>query len=141
MVRRGSNGSSCQRAYLKCLQIGTLLLAIRRTRGHIPDTSAVRATHRDVSRRRPTRLQEARSRRRLKKLPANRKLRLPAGAGTLTPSPSREGVSEKGHRELASGVEVGSRSATNASSPVNVNGSPGLASRPSRSRLGRVSDA
>jgi hypothetical protein len=30
------------------------MLSVRRTRGHIPDTSAVRATHRDVSRRLPT---------------------------------------------------------------------------------------
>src|SRR5215218_7831455 len=78
---------------------------------------------------------------RLKKLPANMKLPLPAGGGNLPRFPSREGVSEKGHRELASGVEVGWRSATNASSPVNVNGSTGLASVPSRSWLGRVSDA
>lgn len=40
-----------QRASLKCLQIGPLLLSTFQTRGHIPDTSAVRATHGDVSRR------------------------------------------------------------------------------------------
>jgi hypothetical protein len=45
MVRRGSTVRVRQRAYLKCLQIRTLLLSVRRTRGHIPDTSAVRATH------------------------------------------------------------------------------------------------
>jgi mannose/fructose/N-acetylgalactosamine-specific phosphotransferase system component IIC len=44
-----------QMAYLKRLQIDTLLLFVARTRGHIPDTSAVRATHGDVSRRLPTR--------------------------------------------------------------------------------------
>jgi hypothetical protein len=36
-----------------------LLLSIRHTRGHISDTSAVRATHRDVSRRLPTRADRA----------------------------------------------------------------------------------
>jgi hypothetical protein len=44
-----------QRAYLKCLQISTLLLPICQTRGHKTDTSAVRATHRDVWRRLATR--------------------------------------------------------------------------------------
>ncbi|MBN2839635.1 MAG: hypothetical protein JXP37_01580, partial [Coriobacteriia bacterium] len=58
MVRRGSTVRVRQRAYLKCLQIDTLLLSVARTRGHIPDTSAVRATHGDVSRRLPTRLSQ-----------------------------------------------------------------------------------
>jgi hypothetical protein len=56
MVRRGSTVRVRQRASIKYLQIGTLLLSVRRTCGHISDTSAVRATHRDVSRRLLTRL-------------------------------------------------------------------------------------
>jgi len=56
MVRRGSTVRVRQRASIKCLQLGTLLLSARRTRGHISDTSGVRATHRDVSRRLLTRL-------------------------------------------------------------------------------------
>ena len=55
MVRRGSTVRVRQRADLKYLHIGTLTLSVRQTRGHIPDTSAVRATHRDVSRPLPTR--------------------------------------------------------------------------------------
>src|SRR6266446_30654 len=50
MVRRGSTVRVRQRASIKCLQIGALSLSVRRTHGHISDTSAVRATHRDVSR-------------------------------------------------------------------------------------------
>jgi hypothetical protein len=38
MVRRGSTVRVRQRACIKCLQISTLLLSARRTRGHIPDT-------------------------------------------------------------------------------------------------------
>jgi len=49
MVRRGSTVRVRQRALIESLQISTLLLPAHRTRGHIPDTSAVRATHRDVS--------------------------------------------------------------------------------------------
>jgi hypothetical protein len=48
-----------QSASIKCLQMGTLLLSVRKTRGHISDTSAVRATHRDVSRRLPTHVPHA----------------------------------------------------------------------------------
>jgi hypothetical protein len=36
---------------MKCLEMGTFLLSAGETRGHETDTSAVRATHRDASRR------------------------------------------------------------------------------------------
>ncbi len=49
--KEGVSGSSPEEGFVKCLQIATLLLSVRRTRGHILDTSAVRATHRDGSRR------------------------------------------------------------------------------------------
>jgi dihydrofolate reductase len=39
---------AAQRAYLKVLQIGSLLLSVPRTDEHIPDTYLVRATHGDV---------------------------------------------------------------------------------------------
>jgi hypothetical protein len=48
MVRRGSTVRVRQRAYLKVLQIGSLLLSVPRTDEHIPDTYLVRATHGDV---------------------------------------------------------------------------------------------
>src|SRR6266540_1283646 len=51
MVRRGSTVRVRQRASVKCLQIGTLLLSVRETRGHRTDTSTVHASQRDVSRR------------------------------------------------------------------------------------------
>ena len=57
--RRGVNGSSPLEGLHKVPVIGTLLLSISRTRGHIPDTFSVRATHADVSRRLPTRLDKA----------------------------------------------------------------------------------
>ena len=91
MVRRGSTVRVRQRAYLKCLQIGTLLLSARETRGHISDTSAVRATHHDVSRRLLTHVRRATA-----STPSNED---PVKAADLlsdqakTPTPSlREGV-------------------------------------------------
>src|SRR5215210_2812985 len=55
MVRRGSTVRVRQNALVKYLQISTLLLSARRTHDRVPDTSAVLATQRDVSRRLLTR--------------------------------------------------------------------------------------
>ncbi len=57
--KEGVDGSSPSEGSIKCLQIGTLLLSARRTRGHISDTSAALATHSDVWRRLLTRWREA----------------------------------------------------------------------------------
>jgi hypothetical protein len=62
MVRRGSTVRVRQRAWLKRLQISTLLLSASRTRGHIPDTSAVREAHRVAWRRLAARSCRKRSR-------------------------------------------------------------------------------
>jgi hypothetical protein len=44
------DGSSPSEGLRKWLQMATLVLSVRPTRGHIPDTLAVRVTHRGVSR-------------------------------------------------------------------------------------------
>jgi hypothetical protein len=54
--KEGVDGSSPSEGLRKVPATCTLLLSVRRTRGHIPDTSTVPATHRDISRRLLTRL-------------------------------------------------------------------------------------
>jgi hypothetical protein len=67
--KEGVDGSSPSEGLHEVPANGTFVLPESRTRGHIPDTSAVRATHRDVSRRLPTQLAgETRSRRSTKPL-------------------------------------------------------------------------
>src|SRR6266511_36693 len=66
------------------------MLSVRRTRGHIPDTSAVRATHRDVSRRLPTQPLRRDTIAWVDKMPANTQRSL-SGLATARPPLHREG--------------------------------------------------
>ncbi len=91
MVRRGSTVRVRQRASMKCLQIGTLLLSAHQTRGHETDTSTVRATHRDVARPLPTQLSGRDTNASINEIPAE-KARSLSGLARGRPPLYREGV-------------------------------------------------